>query len=130
MPSFSEALGIHADAVRLRSHRATLLATNVANAETPGYRARDIDFRSILGSERSADSVMRTRSGHIDQASPVAGLPLEVSYREPLQPSVDQNTVDVQEERAAFFDNAMRYQASLRFLNGRFSGLVSAIRGE
>jgi flagellar basal-body rod protein FlgB len=127
MPSFNDALGIHADAVLLRGRRAEVLATNLANADTPGYLARDLDFRALLGEATAASTLGRTHAGHLGPAGGAGG---ELLYRQPLQPSLDQNTVDVQAERAAFLDNAMRYQASLTFLNGKLTGLVSALRGE
>lgn len=129
MPSFEQALGIHTTAVALRSRRAEILAANLANADTPGYQARDIDFREALAEANSGSKLTTTRGRHF--AAP-GGAPdgVNLKYRQPLHASLDQNTVDVQAERAAFLDNAMRYQASMTFLNGRISGLVNALRGE
>ena len=136
MPSFDTAFGIHQHAVALRSQRAEILAANLANADTPGYRARDVDFRQALAAAApgqqqnpAAGSGLRVRTTHGGHLGP-RGESAAVRYRQPLQPSLDQNTVDAQAERAAFLDNAMRYQASLRFLNGRVSGLMTALRGE
>lgn len=127
MPSFDQALGIHAGAVALRAARAEVLATNLANADTPGYHARDIDFRAVL--DREDGGLRTTHTRHLDGVhAPGGGY--TTKYRQPLQASLDQNSVDVQAERAAFLDNAMRYQASVRFLNGRITGLITAIRGE
>lgn len=128
MPSFTDALGIHPAAVSLRSARAEILAANLANADTPGYHARDIDFRDVLAAAGGADALAVTHDGHM--AGAAGGQAYQIGYRQPLHPSLDQNTVDVQAERAAFLDNAMRYQASMTFLNGRISGLVSVLRGE
>lgn len=128
MPSFDQALGIHAGAVAFRAARAEVLAANLANADTPGYHARDIDFRDVLGRE-GGGVLHTTHAGHLDGVhGPDGGV--QAKYRQPQQASLDQNTVDVQAERAAFLDNAMRYQASIRFLNGRITGLITALRGE
>ena len=128
MPSFADALGIFPTSVALRARRAEVLAANIANADTPGYQARDIDFRAALGAADEAGRLATTHAGHL--SSSVAAGGGELQYRQPLHASLDQNTVDVQAERAAFLDNAMRYQASLRFLNGRVTGLLTALRGE
>ena len=129
MPTLDQALGIHPQAMKLRAYRAQVLAANLANAETPNYRARDVDFRSVLSDAGGTTRLAATRRGHFSDAAPGFGA-IDLQYREPHQASLDQNTVDVQAERAAFLDNAMRYQASMTFLNGRISGLVNALRGE
>ena len=131
MPSFTDALGVHPAAIALRSARAEILAANLANADTPGYQTRDIDFRSVLAAAGSADVMATTRPEHIATAGGAATYGgYAIDYRQPLHPSLDQNSVDVQAERAAFLDNALRYQASMTFLNGRIAGLVSALRGD
>jgi len=129
MPTLNDALGLHPTALTLRARRAEVLAANLANADTPGYRARDIDFRAVLGAEGGALKMAATQPGHIGQGGGASNS-YELQYRVPTQASLDQNSVDVQAERARFLDNAMRYQASVTFLNGRLSGLVSALRGE
>ena len=122
--------GIHATALKMRANRAEVLAANIANADTPNYQARDIDFKHALGQLMSDTGDLRiTDSRHID-ISNGSGLSAELMYRNPSQPSLDGNTVDIQTERSAFMENAMMYQASLRFLNGKISGLITAIRGE
>lgn len=124
--------GIHEQGVVIRSKRAEILAGNLANADTPNYKARDIDFKQVLRQAQN-DSGPRqmkvTNSKHI-QADTSAGMTSELLYRNPLQPSVDGNTVDTQVEKAQFMENAMQYQASLSFLSGRIKSLISAIRGE
>ncbi len=126
--------GIHATALKLRANRAELLAANIANADTPNYKARDIDFKQALKKAvnqtgQSSSDLRTTNARHINSAGgSVMGA--ELLYRNPLQPSLDGNTVDLQEERSAFMENSMMYQASLRFLNGKISGLMMAIRGE
>ncbi len=122
--------GIHETALKLRANRAELLAGNIANADTPNYKARDIDFKQTLqlAAAKSSDLVT-TNSRHID-SSGNSKSGAEIMYRIPSQPSLDGNTVDLQTERSAFLENSMMYQASLRFLNGKISGLYTAIRGE
>ncbi len=127
------ALGIHPEALRLRARRAEILASNLANADTPGYKARDIDFKAALSQAQGAvqgTTLARTEPGHMGGVGGV-GLPGgPLLYRNPSQPSLDGNTVDVQSEQAAFAENAVHYQASLRFLNDRIKGLLTAIKGE
>ena len=129
MPSYEQALGIHPQAMMLRARRAELLAANLANADTPNYQARDIDFRTVLSDQGDGGRLRATHGGHI-RTGAADFMGAELMYRVPQQPSIDQNTVDVNAERARFVDNSMRYQASLRFLDGRFSGLKAALRGD
>jgi flagellar basal-body rod protein FlgB len=130
--NFNNALGIHAQALTLRTQRTTLLANNIANASTPGYKARDIDFQALLSqannSQRRSVDVLRTHQRHIAGAG--TGFGSEVLYRVPNQASVDGNTVDEQIENAAFARNALEHQASFQFLNSKFTGLMKALRGE
>jgi len=128
------ALGIHPQALTLRARRAEVLAANLANSDTPGYRARDLDFRAALGGTRADQETHSIRlaashAGHL-QADGAALLGGELLYRIPTQPSIDGNTVDPQIEYAAFAENALRYQASLTFLGGRIKTLLTAIRGD
>ena len=127
--SFDNALGIHARALAARSERAELLATNIANADTPGYKARDLDFASVLGVATEELELTRSDSAHLP-ASRTLSTGGALRYRTPLSPSVDGNTVDSHLESMAYLDNALRYQASLQFLNGRISGIRLALRGE
>lgn len=129
--SFDAALGVHDDALALRARRAEVLANNIANADTPNYKARDLDFAAVLaGKTGQYDlSVAQTSSGHQDAfLSPDTAA--DLMFRTPNQPSVDGNTVEVQEEMARYSDNAIRYQASFQFLNSKFQGLLRAIKGE
>lgn len=131
--SFENALGVHADALALRSRRLEILASNLVNADTPGYKARDIDFRTALteaSSATNAGQLKTTRAGHIDLGSGIANLNFDVQYRVPTQPTRDGNTVEAEVEQAEFARNATQYQASLQFLGGRFQGLRKAITGE
>lgn len=132
--NLENAFGIHETALRLRTRRAEVLASNLANADTPNYKARDLDFRSVLkqyGSAQADAGASRlavTHAGHIPVGGDsVAGA--QVQYRIPNQPSVDGNTVDPDTEKAAFMDNAMRYQTTLSFLDGRIKSLTTAIKG-
>ncbi len=136
--SFESALGIHQKALEVRVQRAEVLANNLANADTPGFKARDIDFKAVLGGVQAGQQgeqlAMATTNGkHLPHGgnSGVSGSgPDELLYRVPSQPSVDGNTVDTQEEVAEFTKNTMQYQASFQFLNGKFKSLNNAIRGE
>ena len=128
--SFDSALGVHQQALAIRSQRAEILASNIANADTPGYKARDIDFKTTLANidNSAGSSLTRTNAKHI-QINTTANNP-EVLYRTPNQSSLDGNTVDGQLEKSAFAENALRYQASLTFLGGKFKGMLAAIKGE
>ena len=130
-------LGVHARALGLRETRTELLARNLANADTPGFKARDLDFRAALASaegQASAGNLRATQSGHVGVAEGAALAPGSteafLKYRTPLAPSLDGNTVDAQLEQAAFAENAVRYQATLRFLSSKFRSLMTAITGE
>jgi len=128
--SFDNALGIHPQALALREKRNEILAANLANAETPFYKARDLDFKSILNKEmgtRGSD-LKTTHKGHMSGSHSVMGG--QLMYRNPQQASLDGNTVEAHIEQGKFAENSVQYQASLTFLNGKFTGLRSAIRGE
>lgn len=130
MGFFNDVFGIHETSLLLRGQRAGVLAANLANADTPNYKARDLDFAAVLAGETGAAglALTRTRGAHLGAADGVAGGAL--LYRNPYQPSLDGNTVEAQVEQAAFADNAMRYQASLMFINRRISSLELAITGQ
>lgn len=127
------AFGIHAQAMQLRSRRAELLATNLANSDTPNYKARDVDFKSVLkdaAGAQSGEQLRVTHNRHMAHPRPDESAAGSVAYRVPEQPSLDGNTVDPQVEKAAFLQNAVSYQASVRFLDSRVRGLIGALRGE
>lgn len=126
------ALGIHAQALSLRAERAEVLAANLANSDTPGYQARDLDFNAALLQAVNGQGPIVLRTTHPAHlgASRSALLKGMLRYRIPDQPSLDGNTVDARREHAEFLDNAVRYQASLTFLSGRLRTLLTAIRGE
>lgn len=131
--SFDSALGIHEKALGFRAQRAEVLANNLANADTPGFKARDLDFASVLAAQseknRGPFSLATTDTGHIAAEGLNAGN-VGLNYRVPTQPSVDQNTVDEQIEQSNYAENAVQFQASFTLLNSKFKGLVAALRGE
>lgn len=131
--NLDKALGIHPQALALRAHRAEVLAANMANADTPNYKAKDIDFKAALNQARDQSSsdaavLMRTHAAHLPTG--FDGSSDSVMYRVPDQSSLDGNTVDDQVEQAEFARNAIQYQASLSFLNGKIKALMTAIRGD
>ena len=129
--NFESYLGVHEPALHLRAKRAQVLASNLANVDTPHYKARDIDFGEALKSvtgERHAGMLRSTHARHIEPTAIMAGH--ELKYRNPYQPSLDGNTVEHQVEMSAYSDNAMRYLVSLRFISGKFNTLRTAIKGQ
>lgn len=128
--SLDEALGVQARALEIRAYRAQLLATNIANADTPNYKAVDMDFREVLTKAQSGELPLTIASG--GQIQSVAGNEEKypVMYRTPMQPSLDGNTVDTQIEQAAFTRNSIQHQAAFMFLNGRIKGILTAIKGQ
>lgn len=138
-------LGIQPDALQVYSQRAEVLAANLANADTPGYLARDIDFRSALaaagqgqgeaeGASGSAGGTLQPETTSADDVTASAsqgGVSTEqyLKYRVPLAPSLDGNTVDSQMEESTFAQNNVCYEASLTFLEGDFAELTTAITG-
>lgn len=109
--------GIHGTALALRSQRLAVLASNIANAGTPGYQARDIDFAAAL---RSVDRGASTARAGADA----------LAYRMPISASLDGNTVELASEQTAFAENALHYRTSLAFVEGRVSTLKRALKGE
>lgn len=135
------AFDYHQQALSLRQARHEVLAANIANADTPNYKARDIDFASELkrataGSAQHAAhqgglDLARTSNRHIAGEGPAwRGGSAQLLYRTPDQPSLDGNTVDMDRERTQFADNAVRYQAALTILNRRIQGLKNAMQPE
>lgn len=143
-------LGIAPDALKVYSRRAEVLAANLANADTPGYLARDIDFRAALASAGSqgdalqptttaADDLNAASAADANASSPDGNVTTDggsvsteqfLKYRVPLAPSLDGNTVDSQMEEGQFAQNTVRFQAALTFLENRFSELTTAIVGQ
>lgn len=127
--NLDQALGIHVKALELRAYRAQLLATNIANADTPNYKAVDVDFKAALSNAQSGDLPLTVSSANQIQADTSEGSRYRVMYRVPMQPALDGNTVDTQIEQAAFTRNAVEHQASLMFLSGRIKDILLAIKG-
>ena len=120
MPESSAAgglFGIHGAALELRAQRLGLLTSNIANAATPGFKARDLDFRAALDARLGGASADRA----IQSAT---------RFRVPVMPSLDGNTVELATEQAAFAENAVAYSASLSFVRGKVETLTRALRGE
>lgn len=126
--NFDQALGIHPQALAMRERRSELLAANLANADTPGYKARDLDFKAILQQNLpEAQPLERTQAGHV---APWHLMAARALYRNPSQVALDGNTVEANVEQAKYAENAVQYQASLQFVNDGFSGLMLALRGQ
>ncbi len=130
--NLDKAMGIHETALYARSKRSAVLSSNLANSDTPEYKARDIDFRSVLQNAAGMqlnNTLIRTNAKHIQPGGNNAKT-AELLYRHPYQPSIDGNTVDAQIEKAKFAENAMQYQTTLNFLTGKFKGLKKALKGD
>jgi len=127
----TDSLNFQTQALSLRSERQRLLASNIANADTPGYQARDIDFaralREATGDLQPAGQLAATQSGHM---SPLAGArsDSQKTYALAAQTNLDSNTVDMDRERANFADNSVKYEATLRFINGAVRTTLDAMK--
>jgi flagellar basal-body rod protein FlgB len=123
----------HQAALNLRAARQELIASNIANADTPNYKARDIDFTSALQGALQGSSeklaVATTAPGHLSGTTGESVMGAPVMYRKPLQPSADGNTVDMDVEHAQFADNALRYEASVRFVSDEAKDVLAALQG-
>ncbi len=131
----TDGLDFQSKALLLRAERQKAISSNIANADTPGYVARDYNFREALMSATSGPSPMTLAStshrGHIPlPAATSDGAKSHLGYSVQSQPNMDNNTVDLDRERANFVDNAVRYEATLRFLNGQSKTMLSAIQGQ
>ena len=121
--------GIHEAALKFRERRAEVLASNIANADTPGYKARDIEFGKILSDQLSGDiGMVATSEGHQIQSGYTD--PYEIKYRIPLHGAVDKNTVNIHMEQAEFSKNSVQYQSTLEFLDSKIKNIIQAIRGD
>ena len=128
--TFDKAFGIHQHTIGLRSRRAEILSDNLANADTPHFKARDLDFQTALENSKADRrfQLTRTNSRHFKAEIEMPG---EVKFRVPTQPDTgDGNTVDSQYERTAFMENTLEYRTSLTFLNSKISGLKRALKGQ
>lgn len=135
------ALNFHQTALRVRNQRQELLASNIANADTPQYKARDIDFQSAMqsalqqntsGNTAAAGTLQQTNTSHLGgQASNgYVGSTSDPLFRSVVQGSADGNTVDMDVERNAYVDNGIRYEASLTMISGQIKKMLSAINGQ
>ena len=129
MNLLNQALGVHEQALQLKSQRLEVLAQNIANADTPHYKARDIDFKAVMSETQQQNSVMKaTTHGHfsVGQGIDADGM----RFRTPFNTSFDGNTVEMSVEQAQYGKAAADYQATLNFLENRVSGIRKALRGD
>jgi flagellar basal-body rod protein FlgB len=130
----TESLDFHGQALGLRSERQRLIASNIANADTPGYVARDMNFsqalREATGQMQPAPGLTGSRPGHIVSTLQGARAETRLEYALPSQTNLDRNTVDMDRERASFADNSVRYEATLRFINSNVRTTLEAIKGQ
>jgi flagellar basal-body rod protein FlgB len=131
--NFERAFSIYDDALIIRGKRASVLASNIANADTPNYKARDIDFQSMLkqanNQKTNSLDMVNTHRDHINLSSG-SHSNLSIKYRNPLHASLDGNTVDSHVEQSKFSQNALQYQTSFTFLNSSVKGIIKALKGE
>ena len=131
MELFNNPLGIHERALQARSQRLELIAQNIANSDTPQYKARDLDFKQLMNQEQSGKSIRTTDQRHYAIAeSDENSFAQAVKFRNPLNPSFDDNTVEMSVEQSNYGKAASDYQATLSFLEGRVSGIRKALKGE
>jgi flagellar basal-body rod protein FlgB len=128
---FDSLFGIHERALYAAADRVGVLATNIANADTPNYKARDYDFAAVLAGTTDSDglTLVRTHVGNLPLAA-AGSAGADLKYRIPYQPSLDGNTVEAPVEQAKFAENAVRYQTSLDFINRRIAALQTALTGQ
>lgn len=117
MPSLDQVLALNGGALKLRSQRLNMLASNIANASTPGYKAKDLDFDRAMQQAKKGSSIEQAMADH-------------TGYRVPLQPSLDGNTVELSVEQTLFAENAIQYRTTLSFLQGQVSSIRRALKGE
>lgn len=145
LDKITSTLDFQSQALLLRAERQRTIASNMANVDTPGYVARDFDFPSALrgatgggGTTLAASASTGAQAGRTDPrhiplptaTTSLAGRPNELGYAVQSQPSLDNNTVDIDRERANFADNSVRYEAALRFINGQSRTMLTAIQGQ
>ncbi len=128
MSKISNYLQFYSEALQLRSKRNEVLASNIANAATPHFKARDVNFDREIQRHIKEGPLVTTHDVHFP--TNISPLREKLLFRDPLNPSLDGNTVEMEVEQMEFSENVIRYQTTLQFLNGRITGLMSAIRGE
>lgn len=125
--TFRNHLSVFADALSLREQRGAILASNIANAATPGFKARDMDFHAIMATRTGSGPMASTNARHFPTGTPTA---TQLGYRQPVNVSLDGNTVELAVEQMEFAENSLRYQTSLTLLNRRISSAMNAMKGE
>ena len=129
----TDTLNFQAEALQLRSERQRLIASNIANADTPGYVAKEMDFATALrqatGQVPTAGQMTVSTAGHLQPLAGARGEP-GLRYATASQTNLDRNTVDMDRERASFADNSVKYEATLRFINGSVRTMLEAIKGQ
>jgi flagellar basal-body rod protein FlgB len=128
MKTIENHLSVYSNALNLRGKRNKILASNIANAATPHFKARDIDFETEIKKREKIGDISVNHEKHFALLSKVR--PNDMLFREPLNPSLDGNTVELAVEQMEFSENVVRYQTTLQFLSNKINGLMSAIRGE
>lgn len=132
MSAIDRAFSIHDDAMVLRSRRTSILAANIANADTPDYKARDMDFTAMMKQQQKGQShsfsMVQTHERHLPMST--TQINEAIKYRNPLHASLDGNTVDMHAEQARFSENAFQYQTSMTLMNSKIRGLLFAIKGQ
>ena len=128
MNGIGDYLNLHATALTVRAKRNKVLASNIANAATPNFKARDIDFQALINRSEGVGPLRTTDGRHFKVSVEASGNRMQ--YRTPVNPARDGNTVEMNVEQMEFSENTMRYQTTLTFLNNKIAGLKSAIRGE
>jgi flagellar basal-body rod protein FlgB len=133
--SFEKAFSIHDDAMIMRARRSSILASNIANADTPNYKARDIDFKAMMRSMEQSQpgdhlKLASTHRNHLSTSNSTTNFNSAIQYRNPLHASLDGNTVDSHVEQAKFTENALQFQTSFTFLNSKINGIMNALKGE
>jgi flagellar basal-body rod protein FlgB len=130
----NDTLDFQSRALVLRAERQRLIAGNIANADTPGYQARDVDFAAALrqatANAASPATAAQTNARHIGGSGGVDGTAAGLRYALASQTSLDNNSVDMDRERASFADNSVKYEATLRFINGSVRTMLEAIKGQ
>jgi flagellar basal-body rod protein FlgB len=141
LDKLTSTLDFQGNALALRAERQRIIASNIANVDTPGYAARDFNFKAAMSQAMAQQSglgaapalqtsMATTDPRHLSMSMSDSSLGNTVEYATPTQPAMDNNTVDLDRERAAFADNAIRYEAALRFINGHSKTILSAIQGQ
>jgi flagellar basal-body rod protein FlgB len=142
--NLTNGLDFQAKALVIRADRQRVIASNIANADTPGYASRDVNFKAALGdaldSSNAASRLTLSSSAspsngsgdarHIPLQSATSSLGSDLTYTTQSQPTMDGNSVDLDQERANFVDNSVHYEATLRFINGASRTILSAIQGQ